>query len=50
MDFQGKGYITQEDLLSSMVIKRHLKSSFTLEDIHTFLQYYSLFPLKGGNR
>ena len=51
MDFRGKGFITQEDLLESMVMKKHLSSGkFTMEDIMFFLQYYNLFPLKGGNR
>ena len=48
LDFKGKGFITKEDIMESMVIKR--AKNLTLEDINNFLAYFNLFPLKGGHR
>jgi hypothetical protein len=51
MDFEGKGFITQDDLIGSLVVQKHVKKGqFSMEDIQAFLAYYNLFPLKGGNR
>ncbi len=50
LDFKGQGYITRENLMDSIVVKRHLDKSFSTEDINVFLAFYNLFPLKGGHR
>ena len=50
LDFKGKGYITREDIMESIVVKRHLGKNYTLDDINNFLIYFNLFPLKGGYR
>ena len=59
LDFKGKGFITYEDFLQSLVVQRLLKGAcqqggralkYAVEDVQLFLQYFNLFPLKGGNR
>ena len=36
--------------MESIVVKRHLGKSFTLDDIINFFINFNLFPLKGGYR
>lgn len=56
LDFNGKGYVTQEDFLNCIVVKRLISQKiknqiqYSIEDVVVFLQYFSLFPLQGGNR
>jgi hypothetical protein len=50
MDFIGRGYITKEDLIKSLVVAKHLNKTFTEDDLNMFLAFYNLFPLKGGHR
>lgn len=40
MDFYGRGYITEEDFLNSIVITR---ISFSSEDVKEFLKQFNLF-------
>jgi Ca2+-binding EF-hand superfamily protein len=45
MDFSGRGYITQDDFISSIFISRILQAKiFTIEDIKDFLKQDNLFP------
>jgi hypothetical protein len=45
MDFTGRGYISEDDFLSSIVISRILASkTFILEDIKEFFKQENLFP------
>ena len=50
LDFKGKGYVSPEDIMESMAVKRHLNKNFNVEDLNNFYTYYNLFPLKGGHR
>ena len=45
MDFTGIGYITEEDLLNSKVIK---KLKFPVEDVKLYFKYASLFNNSDG--
>ena len=39
MDFSGRGYITQDDFISSIFMSRILQAKiFTIEDIKDFLK------------
>lgn len=45
MDFTGRGYVTQDDFLSSIVISRILTAKiFTVDDIKEFFKQDNLFP------
>ena len=45
MDFTGRGYITQDDFISSIFTSRILQAKiFTIEDIKDFLKQDNLFP------
>ena len=45
MDFSGRGFITYEDLKSSLVVRNLIDArQFTLEDLEAAAQHYSLFP------
>ena len=48
LDFKGKGYLSREDIMESMVVKRHLGKNFSLDDINNFFINFKLFPLKAG--
>lgn len=49
MDFTGRGYITDDDFLSSVVISRILAAkTFILEDIKEFFKQENLFPTMTG--
>ncbi len=48
MDFAGRGYITEDDFLSSIVISRILAAkTFILDDINEFFKQDSLFVPSG---
>ncbi len=50
LDFIGKGFITKDDIMNSVVVRRHLEKTYTLNDINSFFAYFNLFPIKGGHR
>lgn len=44
MDFNGKGYITQDELLQSIVFKR-MSANVPEDDLMGFITHFNLFPL-----
>ncbi|CDW79951.1 px domain containing protein [Stylonychia lemnae] len=56
LDFTGKGFITQADFTQSVavqnILKKRLKNmqTYSIEDVHLFMQFLNMFPLKGGIR
>jgi hypothetical protein len=44
MDFHGRSYITRDDLLGSVVFKRH-QTTFGEQELKKLLVFYNLFPL-----
>lgn len=47
MDFYGRGYITEEDFLNSIVISR---IPFAKEDVQEFFKQFNIFSSKGAAR
>ena len=44
MDFQGRGYITEEDFINSIIMQRI--APFTVEDVRSYFQHANLFSEK----
>ena len=48
MDFYGRGYITEEDFLNSIVLQR---IPYSREDVKEFFRQFNMFTIKqGGNQ